>query len=183
MNVALERRKKGLRNAKSKGAAAAHEQHAEVLTRDEAMFRERLAGKSIRSIAAEFGCDPIMAQDTIARMCQSVTTQMKLHAVELELERLDELTAAFHEKAKAGDVQCAAIVLRVSERRAALLGIDSPLRIDAVQARAEAEPTQSSFNKIHEAILRVARGGSAALPGNGEEPSEGNDSPPAGSEV
>jgi N-acyl-D-aspartate/D-glutamate deacylase len=52
---------------------------AEVLTRDEAMFRERLAGKSIRNIAAEFGCDPIMVQDTIARMCQSVTTQMKLH--------------------------------------------------------------------------------------------------------
>jgi hypothetical protein len=128
----------------------------EVITREEAMLRERLAGKPIRRIAAEFGCSAEEAQGIIVGMCTSVTTQMKLHTVELELERLDELVRAFHAKALQGDAPSAAVLLRVQERRAMLLGTDSPLKVDAVQVHAEAAPHQSSIDRIMAAMQRLA---------------------------
>src|SRR5262249_16743584 len=41
------------------------------------------------SYRAEFGCDLEEVQNIVAGMCTSITTRMKLHTIELELERLD----------------------------------------------------------------------------------------------
>jgi hypothetical protein len=61
-----------------------------------------------------------------------VSTQLKLHTVELELHRLDEPASVYHPKTLAGDLSAAALVLRIQERRSALLGNDTPLKIDSV---------------------------------------------------
>jgi len=78
---------------------------------------------------------------------------LKLHAVELELERLDDLTRTYHPKAKAGDAQAAAICLRLQEQRARLLGLRGPMRAD-VRAKAEALPHQSGHDRIRAAVER-----------------------------
>jgi hypothetical protein len=72
------------------------------------MYLDRLAGKSVRSIAEEFGISPTEAQAIISAQCTPVDTQLKLHTVELELERLDQLAATFHPKAIAGCASSAA---------------------------------------------------------------------------
>src|SRR5262249_55539620 len=46
------------------------------------------------------------------------------------------------------------LCVKILERKAALLGLDTPQRLDIVQVQAEAQPT-SSFEKLHEMILRI----------------------------
>jgi hypothetical protein len=129
----------------------------EIITRERAMYLDRLAGKSVRAIAEAFGISPTEAQAVISSQCAPVTTQLKLHTVELELARLDELASVWHPKALAGCAQAAALVLKIQERRSCLLGTDTPLKIDAVQVRAAAMPQQpSSVDRIMEAIRRIA---------------------------
>jgi hypothetical protein len=129
----------------------------EVITRERAMYLDRLAGKSVRAIAEAFGISATEAQAIIASQCTPVDTQLKLHTVELELARLDELASVFHPKAIAGDISAAALVLKIQERRSCLLGTDTPLKIDAVQVRAAALPQQpSSVDRIMAAIQRIA---------------------------
>ena len=77
--------------------------NVEILTREEQMFRQRLAGVPVRRIAAEHGCSVEEAQNIIAGLCTSVTAQGRLHSLELELERVDVLQEVFFTKAKAGD--------------------------------------------------------------------------------
>jgi hypothetical protein len=127
----------------------------EVITRERAIYLDRLAGKSIRVIAEEFGISTTEAQAIISAQC-TVDTQLKLHTVELELARLDDLSATFYPRALKGDTAAAALLLRIQERRSALRGTDTPLRIDAVQVRAEAVPQSSSIDCIMAALQRVA---------------------------
>ena len=58
----------------------------EIITRERAMYLDRLNGKSIRSIAEAFGISPTEAQAIISSQCTPVDVQLKLHTVELELE-------------------------------------------------------------------------------------------------
>jgi hypothetical protein len=140
----------------------------EVLTREQQIYSDRLSGLSVLAIADKYRTDVVEVQAIITRMCPSISTALKLATVELELARLDELQSYFHAKARTGDAQAAAIVLRVSEARRQLLGINSPLSVDVVQVRAEAGPAKSSTDIISEAIERIAgRAGSNGSGSNG----------------
>jgi hypothetical protein len=128
----------------------------ELVSRDRQMFKQRLAGKSIRAIAQEFRLSVRETQDIVMAMCTGIDVRMRIHTLELELERLDELQGAFHERALDGDVPAGALVLKISERRAQLLGLDAPVRLDLNQIEA-IEPRESSFDKIKAALDAVAR--------------------------
>lgn len=52
----------------------------------------------------------------------------------LELERLDALWLAMWAKARGGDVQAGGVLVRVSARRAALCGLDEPVRTELTGA-------------------------------------------------
>ena len=52
------------------------------------------------------------------------------------------------------DAQAGLLVVKILERKAALLGLDSPQKLDIVQVQAQKEPT--GFERIQEAIMRVA---------------------------
>ena len=92
----------------------------EVLTREQQIYEDRLIGLSVLSIADKYRTDVGEVQAIIARMCPSISMQMKLATIELELARLEELQTAFHAKAKGGCVQSAAIVLRALGGKAAI---------------------------------------------------------------
>jgi hypothetical protein len=47
---------------------------------------------------------------------------------EVELERLDELSRRYFRAACAGDSKSAELLLKISERRAKLLGLDAPMQ-------------------------------------------------------
>jgi len=141
---------------------------------EEQVFRERLAGKSLRVIAKQFNRDVAEVSEIVTRMCAPLSPELKRQALSLDLERLDALMAVFYAKAQAGDQGAAMVVLRCQERRASLLGLDIPAsaRSDAVVQIAMA-PVESTTDRIERALARLAAE-RPALPapsnGHGEEP-------------
>jgi hypothetical protein len=94
----------------------------DLLGREEAIFRARLMGKSIRSIAQEFHCEIAHVQAVIDRRCRPIDEHLRKHTLLIELERLDELEKVFAQKARNGDAQATLIILQIAERRAAYHG-------------------------------------------------------------
>ena len=127
-----------------------------LIDREEAIFKARLSGKSVRRIAQEFHTDVPQVEAIIERMCPTIDTQMRAVALALDLERLDELQETFYSDAVKGDVQAAAILLKIAERRSAYLGIDAPVRVDPVQLLAAAKPRPTSTDLIEAALRRIA---------------------------
>jgi hypothetical protein len=62
--------------------------------------------------------------------------------------------------------------VKILERKAALLGLDQPQKLDVIQLQAQQTP--DSFDRIYEAIYRVARGHSPPN-GNGSDPAADDD--------
>lgn len=103
----------------------------------------RMAGASERTIAAQLGLSPGGVHKIIVRELATVraeTGEAAEEARKLELERLDQLQAALWPDAigidaqtgtrKAPSLQATDRVLRVMERRAALLGLDYKPKVE-----------------------------------------------------
>jgi hypothetical protein len=93
-----------------------------LIEHEQAIFRARLAGHSVRGIAQEFHCSVAHVQTVIDRSCQPIDAHLRKHTLLLELERLDELEKVFQQKASAGDTLAAMLVLEIRDRRAGYLG-------------------------------------------------------------
>jgi hypothetical protein len=137
------------------------------------IFRARLVGKSIRTLAKRFGLTTGEVAELVESMCQPVSPAMRRAVLMLDLERLEILGEVFFEKAMAGDVAAAGVSIRLQERRAQLLGLDVPAasRSDAVVQIAMASP-ETTTDRIRAALEHLAQ---QRLPppsgnGQGEEP-------------
>lgn len=87
---------------------------------------------------------------------------------ELEAVRLDKLTFIAYRQAAAGDLAAMDRVLRIMERRAKLLGLDAPTRIDAKVTDADLE------SEIERLLADLEQGGSEP-PGGAPEGSSSGD--------
>src|SRR5262252_6663824 len=82
---------------------------------------------------------------------------MRLKAIKLDVARLEGLMQPFYERAtKDKDVAAGTLCVKILERRALLLGLDSPTRVDIVQMQVEERP--SRHEKIREVIMRLTQG-------------------------
>ena len=85
-----------------------------------------------------------------------ITGKFRQHSLALELARLDELQAAFYQRALDGDVASGHLVNKIIERRCVMLGLHTPvpqvLRIvDAME-----QPRQTSTDRIEAALQALA---------------------------
>ena len=88
----------------------------------------RRAGASYRAIAKALNCSVAMAHKYVARAMKRLITKCEEQAEEvrtLELDRLDAMLMGLWPNATKGNPQAVAQVLRIMERRASMLGIDS----------------------------------------------------------
>jgi len=120
--------------------------------RDEEIFNARVAGQSMRRIAYEHRMDVAEVQSIIERYTPMMDARARAIAFGIELERLDRLTQTFYEKAQCGDVQAGMLCLRIGERRAALLGLDTPKRVDLVTNGQEAMHPQTTTERIQSVL-------------------------------
>jgi hypothetical protein len=120
------------------------------------MFKARLCGESFRSIAARFGVAVQEVEQAVEDRCPAITPDARQRALKIELARLDELSSVFHELALEGNEAAAAICLRISERRAALWGLDCHAPTNPVMIVDAARSTPSSVDKIMAALQRIA---------------------------
>ena len=91
----------------------------------------RMAGATYRKIATQLGYpNPGNAYRAVARLLTEHARESAEQVRAMELARLDRLLLAVWGKAAAGDVAAVDRALRVMERRARIMGIDAPQKID-----------------------------------------------------
>jgi hypothetical protein len=146
--------------------------------RDDAMVEERLSGRSVQIIARQHHCaiDEVEAMID-RRLGGEINNVMRLKAIKLDVARLEGLMQPFYERAtKDRDVAAGTLCVKILERRALLLGLDSPTRVDIVQMQAEQQVPR--HEKIRQVIMNLRIGdGQQPKDGNGQQPS-GDGSPP-----
>src|SRR5262252_548922 len=131
--------------------------------RDDFILQERLAGRSARSLSKELRCPVGEVDAALDRVLPKPDNAARLRYISLDLQRLDALLKTFFARAiEKVDAQAGLLCVKILERKAALLGLDSPQKLDVVQVQAQEGP--SSFEKIHEMIMRIGRKG-----GNGAD--------------
>jgi hypothetical protein len=124
--------------------------------RDRRAFRLRLNGVPVRAIATQLECTPADVESSLIRMCGGVTPSLRARTVEIELERLDDLTQIYFGKAREGDYEATGLVLRLMERRSRMLGLDIMPR--AFASDENRPPPASTTDKIMEALNRLKHG-------------------------
>ncbi len=110
---------------------ASEKQQIEIQERWIKALDLRRAGGSYRSIATQLGISHEQARQDITQALTELKAIEGNDAEELrtlELERLDGMTLAFWQKAIKGDLGAAHFVLKVSESRRKLAGIDAPAK-------------------------------------------------------
>ena len=122
--------------------------------RDDFILQERLSGRSARSISKELHCPVSEIDESLDRTLPKITNEAKRRIIALDLDRLDELLKVFFNRAvEKIDAQAGLLVVKILERKAALLGLDSPQKLDVVQVQATKEPT--GHERIQAAIMNL----------------------------
>lgn len=91
----------------------------------------RMKGKTFDAIAEEAGYNSKQAAfDAVKRSLEAITREPAQELLKLDLERLDVMWGIHYLNAQAGDVQALAACMKIMERRAKLLGLDAPVKVD-----------------------------------------------------
>ena len=113
------------------------------------ILQERLTGRSARSIAKQLSLPVSEVNAALDRTLPQLDNAARLRHISLDLSRLDGLLETFYKLAiEKQDIQAALCVVKILERKARLLGLDQPTKLDVVQVQA-----------LREAIMRIARPG------------------------
>jgi DNA-binding CsgD family transcriptional regulator len=117
--------------------ATSNQQNGSPWSSLRARQRERVAvalrvdGYTYAEIGDRLGISDRMASRIVNRAMSRVLREPVAQLIDLESARLDALWAAMWPKALAGSARHAEVCVRISERRARLLGLDQPTRVDA----------------------------------------------------
>ena len=111
-------------------------------------------GLSERAIARRHGISARDVRLIVERLSLPIDHATRRRALQLEIGRLDKLMMKFYVMALQGDHAAAAIVIKLSERRGALWGMDcAPQRQDVVSVAPA--PRLNSTEKIRAVFERV----------------------------
>lgn len=126
-----------------------------VVRRAAEAFELRAQGLTYRAIAAELGCAPATAFQAVEAGARLI---LREHGADQEIAmmilRLDEMELALRPKVLAGDTNAITAALRVQQRRARLLGLDAPARVElSGQVRVVTEDALSAEIAAREAEL------------------------------
>jgi hypothetical protein len=110
----------------------AEEKAAELEAKEAKVLELRRAGFTFQRIAEEVGyATPSGAQRALERIMKRNVPQAPEEFRWQELDRLDRMQVALWPRAMKGDDRAIGTIVRLMERRARLVGIDAPQRIQA----------------------------------------------------
>ena len=91
----------------------------------------RMEGMKFDDIAEELGYAGRQgAYDAVSRELKALTREPAEEVLRLDLERLDKMWGIHYLNAQAGDAVALSSCMRIMERRARLLGLDSPAKTE-----------------------------------------------------
>src|SRR5262245_50620899 len=119
----------------------------------EAIIADAVNGETDRSIARRYGCSVQEVHGILDEHASEVLTpHNRARVLLIELERLDELHRVFHKHAvETQDPACGNLCVKISERKACLLGLNAPIRLDATQLT-DPQLQKTSTQRIREVI-------------------------------
>jgi len=125
--------------------------------RDEQIYEAWESGKKTpRVLAHQFGVSRMVVEQAIDRCLPVFNSQNQMRAYKREIHKLEDVGTVYYGKAMEGDIDSAHVYARINERYCAMQGWSSVnIRLDPYQAQVQEEP--SSYEKITEAIMRIAR--------------------------
>jgi len=132
--------------------------------RDEVIAEAIVSGRSLRAVRKEFSLTAAELDGVLERLWP-VSTEARIRMVKTDLGKLNRLLEVFYSKGLLGDPIAAGIAVKIWERLHELVGLNVQ-RIDLQITPAQNEPHE--FDRIYDAIMRVARGPSAPN-GNGSD--------------
>jgi hypothetical protein len=122
--------------------------------RDDYILQERLSGKSARVISKQLRCTVGEVDAALDRVLPKIDNAARQRHVSLDLNRLDGLLETFYKRAIENvDAQAGLLCVKIMERKAAMLGLDSPQHLDIVQVQAQDAP--SGHERIKAAIMSM----------------------------
>lgn len=108
-------------------------ERANILERQLLALDLRKAGLTYRAIASKLGVNHQTAYNDVMNELKRLAAQRSESAEELrqlELEKLDKYETHLTNWAEAGSVEAIKALLKIQERRAKLLGLDAPEKIE-----------------------------------------------------
>jgi hypothetical protein len=136
----------------------------------DSVLQAAMVGVPIRAIAERNACSTTEVRKALdAHALEMATPGDRARALALEVARIETLESFFTRLAVSrGDVAAGTLVSKLSQRKAALLGLDQPLRLDMSVA---VEPyKESSTERLHR-ILSELNGEQVTIEG---EPAQTN---------
>jgi len=116
----------------------------------------RKSGATFKKIGDHFGISAQSAHEMVTKGLKATLAEPAAELRALAVERLDHMLAAIWKAASNGDLRAQAMVLRIEERRAKLLGLDATQRLEEV---APAEDVKASLlaklNKMAERVQQA----------------------------
>jgi hypothetical protein len=124
---------------------------------DRKVLALRLAGVSIRKVARELKLTDKQVLESLDRGLPTLDGPARARYLREALAQLDELQSCWHTAARTS-ATAAAIVLKVAERRSALLGLDAPahVRLDPVQIALGDRAQEGSTEALLKELERIA---------------------------
>ena len=136
-------------NKKRLKIVSSEESEAEMRRRDARVYELRIQGNTFEQIASEVGYSgPSGAWQAHQRIKSEWIFESIEEARQLELMRLDELQVAVWDRAINGDLPAAHCVLKIMDRRAKLLGLDKPEKIEVDKWDINAEDLDAEVERI-----------------------------------
>jgi hypothetical protein len=121
----------------------------EARRRDARVFELRIQGFTFEQIASEVGYQGASgAWQAYQRVKESHIFESVEEARQLELMRLDEMQFAIWDRAINGELSALSCVLKIMDRRAKLLGLDKPEKVDVNKWNFSGEDLDAEVEKI-----------------------------------
>ena len=128
---------------------SSEEAGAEMKRRDARVYELRIQGDTFEQIASEVGFSgPSGAWQAYQRIKSEWIFESVEEARQLELMRLDELQVAVWDRAINGELPAAHCVLKIMDRRAKLLGLDKPEKVEVNKWDFNAEDLDAEVQRI-----------------------------------
>lgn len=106
----------------------------------------RLQGFTFEQIGESMGVSAVRAFQLVTEGLTTIQTENAQQVKDIEVKRLDLLTTAYMQNATQGDVVAANMVIRLSERRAKLLGLDGPIKHELTGKDGKPIETEAKVN-------------------------------------
>lgn len=122
---------------------------------DDAIIRQRIAGKSVREIAKAQRTSVDAVNQAIDRWSSvALTAEARKHGLALELARLDQMQQVFFQRACEGDVAAGALVEKIIARRCVMLGLHAP-QTAVLKIVDEATPKHTTTDRLEAALTAL----------------------------